>query len=152
MKDILEECFQTFGNSAKRVDILPESFSESDLEDIYKERRDWIDTLEKNREKSFTRIIVTPKDLSEYNYEIINNYKENMMFGERIYVISLSDYDNLLGDLIEMNYWIFDDSRVISIEKLGENYVTKEVEEPRKYIDLFNNLFKNSNKFNVVEK
>lgn len=150
--DLLNNEFKTFGNSAKRLTILPIDFSDSDMEQEYKERREWINTLDNNKTKSFTRILVLPKDMNEYSYEIINNFKENEIYGEKIYTISLKDYKNLVGNLDDIDFWIFDDDKVISIEAFGETYKTKVVTNKQGYIELFNKLLKNSKRFDVIER
>lgn len=150
--DLLNNEFKTFGNSAKRLTILPIDFSDSDMEQEYKERREWINTLDNNKTKSFTRILVLPKDMNEYSYEIINNFKENEMFGEKIYTISLKEYKNIIGNLDNIDFWIFDDAKVISIESLGDTYTTKIVDNSKDYIDLFNKLLKSSKRFDVIER
>lgn len=150
--DLLDNEFEMFGNSAKRLTILPLDFSDSDMEQEYKERRKWIDTLDSNKTKSFIRVLVLPKDINEYSYEIINNFKENEMFGEKIYTISLKEYKNIIGNLDNIDFWIFDDAKVISIESLGDTYTTKIVDNSKDYIDLFNKLLKSSKRFDVIER
>lgn len=141
-KNILDEQFDLFKKTAKRLSLLENEYNEEELNDLNIKHQRWLNVLNHNKDKQFIRLLVLSKDIKEYDYDIINNLKENRMYGEKLYTVSMEDYKKELGSLKQVSFWIFDEKRAISVIPVGKFTDHKELSEDKLYLELFNKLIK----------
>ena len=164
--ELLTKLLNDFKSSAKRIETLPIYRVDDELEEYERyingvlefefEKNNWIKTIERVNKSggNMGRVRVIPKQINSYiRFETETGYVPNSVAGEKISVLSQTEYENITPLELRGDFWIFDNTIVLKLNysKEGEflySEIVKDDELSKKIMDLYQELEKHSKPLN----